>query len=140
MDIGDSIRDSDGKKAAREISQYGNIMLPVDFRTARKKMLDIGPESETIFGSVLIRAKTIVWNGPFGQIENKKFSRGTLAIARAIAGNRRAFSIAGGGETVMFLKKYKLDKKFNFISTGGGAMLEFLAGKKLPGLEALKRR
>ncbi|MFZ1074933.1 MAG: phosphoglycerate kinase, partial [Minisyncoccia bacterium] len=62
----------------------------------------------------------------------------SIAIARAIGRNRHAFSVSGGGETVMFLKKYKLDKKCSFISTGGGAMVDFLAGKKLPGIEALK--
>ena len=103
-------------------------------------MLDIGPESERIFAGVLKHAKTFVWNGPFGAIEEKRFRYGTLAIVHAITNNRRAFKVAGGGETVMFLKRYKLDKKFDFISTGGGAMLEFLAGKKLPGIEALKRR
>ena len=61
-------------------------------------------------------------------------------MAQAIAANRRAFSVAGGGETVMFLKKNHLDRKFSFISTGGGAMLDFLAGEKLPGIEALKRQ
>ena len=74
-----------------------------------------------------------------GLIERKKFEHGNLAVAKAIAANRRAFSLTGGGETVAFLKKHKLDKKFSFISTGGGAFLEFLAGEKLPAIEALKR-
>ncbi len=72
-------------------------------------------------------------------IDRKPYDRGSAAIARAIAKNKHAFSVAGGGETVMFLKKIKLDKKFSFISTGGGAMMEFLAGEKLPGIEALKK-
>ena len=83
-------------------------------------------------------AKTIIWNGPLGDIRRKRFEKGTVEIAKSIASNKRAFIIVGGGETVMFLKKLKLDKKINFISTGGGAMLDFLAGKKLPGIKALE--
>lgn len=73
-----------------------------------------------------------------GFIEKKKFAAGNLIVAKAIAANRRAFSLTGGGETVAFLKEHKLDKKFSFLSTGGGAFLEFLAGEKLPAIEALK--
>lgn len=73
-----------------------------------------------------------------GLIERKPFDKGTLAVARAIAANRKAFTLTGGGETVMFLRKHRLHGKFSFISTGGGALLEFLAGKKLPGIAALE--
>lgn len=82
------------------------------------------------------KAKTVIWNGPLGDIGDRRFKTGTEKIAKCLAG--KTFSIVGGGETVMFLKKIKLDRKINFISTGGGAMLDFLAGKKLPGIEALK--
>ncbi|MFN3605557.1 MAG: phosphoglycerate kinase, partial [Leptonema sp. (in: bacteria)] len=81
-----------------------------------------------------------IWNGPLGKIEEKPFMLGTLKIAQAIVNNKKTLSIVGGGETITFLKKQKLDKKIKFISTGGGAMLEFLAGKKLPGIEALKNK
>ena len=74
-----------------------------------------------------------------GAFEEKGFSGGSLAVAKAIAGNKKAFSVVGGGETVSFLEKYGFSKKFSFISTGGGAMLDFLAGKKLPGIEALEK-
>jgi len=82
--------------------------------------------------------RTVIWSGPMGFIEKKKFAKGNLAVAKAIAANKEAFTLTGGGETVMFLKKAKLDRKFSFISTGGGAMLDFLAGEPLPGIEALK--
>lgn len=136
--IGDSIADRADKKDFAPILKYKNIVLPMDFRMSNKKILDIGEKTAVLFGQAISQAKTIIWNGPLGLIEDKRFDDGTIAIARAIGKNRRAYSLAGGGETVMFLKKYKLDKNFSFISTGGGAMLEFLAGEKLPGIEALK--
>ena len=82
-------------------------------------------------------AKTIFWNGPLGMIEEKEFSQGSEEIARAII-KSNAFSIVGGGETVEFINRLSLAKKFNHLSTGGGAMLEFLSGEELPGLKALK--
>jgi len=74
-----------------------------------------------------------------GLFEKRRFEKGSMAIARAIVSNKKCFSLAGGGETVMFLRKYGFFDKFNFVSTGGGAMLEFLAGEKLPGIEALNK-
>lgn len=123
----------------KTIVNYKNIVLPIDHRIGRGAILDIGPKTQRIYSNIIKRARTIIWSGPMGLIEDKKFSFGTLAVARAIAKNKKAFSVVGGGETVMFLKKHKLDKKFSFISTGGGAMLEFLAGKKLAGIEALRK-
>ncbi len=123
----------------KRILKYKNLFLPMDWRMEKNAILDIGPKTIRLYTRKLKNAKTIIWAGPMGYIEKKKFAHGNLAVARAIALNRRAFSVTGGGETVMFLKKHKLDKKFSFLSTGGGAMLEFLAGKKLPGVEALKR-
>ncbi|MDE2001692.1 MAG: phosphoglycerate kinase [Patescibacteria group bacterium] len=114
------------------------LMLPVDFRRDETGAVrDIGPKTEKVFCAELRRAKTILWNGPLGNIDDIRFRRGTKAIASCVA-KSKGFTIAGGGETVMFLKKLKLDKKISFISTGGGAMLDFLAGKKMPGIEALK--
>ena len=102
------------------------------------RILDIGKRTEIYFSKIVGRAKTIIWSGPLGFVEKKPYENGSVAVARAILRNKKAFSLAGGGETVMFLKKYGFDKKFSFISTGGGAMLEFLEGKKLPGIKALE--
>lgn len=137
--IGHSAADQNPDPIIKEIVRYKNLLLPVDYNVARNALLDIGPRSVRFFGKKIKSAGTIIWNGPFGVIEKRKFQAGTLGIARAIAANRKAFSLVGGGETVMFAKKHRLDKKFSFISTGGGAMLEFLAGKKLPGIAALER-
>ncbi|HDZ54734.1 MAG TPA: phosphoglycerate kinase [Candidatus Nealsonbacteria bacterium] len=98
---------------------------------------DIGPETIKLFQEKISLAKTIFWNGPLGRIEEKSFSKGTEEIAKAIA-QSRAFSVAGGRETVEFIGKLDLTSKFTHVSTGGGAMLTFLSGEKLPGIEALK--
>jgi len=140
VDVKKSRRDENGSNlfAMQRVAGMKKVVVPHDWRTDNDAILDIGPETAAEFGKHIASARTILWSGPMGLIERKSFCKGTLAVARAIAANRRAFSVAGGGETVMFLKKYKLDKKFRFISTGGGAMLEFLAGKRLPGIETLK--
>lgn len=114
------------------------ILLPRDFRRDAGVIRDLGPKSLSDFVKAINKAKTIIWNGPIGDIGQKRFQNGTRVIAGAVVKNRQAFKVVGGGETVMFLKKLKLDKKINFISTGGGAMLDFLAGKKLPGIEVFK--
>ncbi len=100
-------------------------------------MLDIGPETIKVFSQVIKLAKTVIWNGPLGKFEDERFAKGSLAIADAII-KSRAFSIIGGGDTSVFLRKYNLIKEFDFVSTGGGAMLTFLEGEKLPGIEALR--
>ncbi|MDD2730672.1 MAG: phosphoglycerate kinase [Candidatus Portnoybacteria bacterium] len=100
-------------------------------------LLDIGPETESLFGRIIAKAKMVVWNGPMGMFENEAFAHGTQAVAEAIS-RSGAFSVVGGGETVAYLEKIKLINKFSFVSTGGGAMMEFLSGKRLPGLTALK--
>lgn len=138
IDIKDSVADRQNSSRFRPFLRYSNIILPVDFVFFGRKILDVGDKTSRVFSAKITEAKTIIWNGPFGVIEKSRFQKGTLEMAKAIARNRRAFSVAGGGETVMFLKNYGLDKKFSFVSTGGGAMLDFLAGKKLPGIEALK--
>lgn len=101
-------------------------------------VFDIGPETIKIFKKVLQSAETILWNGPLGMHEDKRFEQGTKTIADAIVRNYSALKIAGGGETVSVINTFGLSDKFDFLSTGGGAMLEFLAGEKLPGIEALK--
>ena len=135
-----SLRDKQGDAAAvKTILRYPNLVLPVDYAWRKDAIVDIGPKSCALFKKGIEAAKTIVWSGPFGLIDQKPYDQGSRAVARAIAKNRKAVSIAGGGETVMFLKRIRLDKKFTFLSTGGGAMLDFLAGEKLPGIEALKK-
>jgi len=110
------------------------IVFPVDETGGGK---DIGPETIKLFQEKISQAKTIFWNGPLGKIEDEEFAKGTAEIAKAIA-QSKAFSVVGGGETVEFITKLGLVQKFSHVSSGGGAMLTFLSGDKLPGLEALK--
>jgi phosphoglycerate kinase len=131
-------KDKGDLKILKQTIKYPNVFLPVDWKSEKGNILDIGPLTVKMFARKISAARTIIWSGPMGFMEKKKFAVGNLAIAKAIATNRKAFSLTGGGETVAFLKKHKIDKKFSFISTGGGAFLEFMAGKKLPGIEALK--
>lgn len=139
LDIGRSIVEKKAFRDAKQILEYKNIVLPKDFAKADSSLLDIGKESIMLFSRYIAMAKTVVWNGPMGLIEKDKFRRGTAKIAEAIIANKKCFSVVGGGETIMFLKKIGLDKKIGFISTGGGAMIEYLSGKELPGLRALER-
>jgi phosphoglycerate kinase len=102
-------------------------------------IFDIGPESAAALAEVLKTAGTIVWNGPVGVFEFDQFGEGTKAIAMAIA-DSPAFSIAGGGDTLAAVDKYNITDKVSYISTGGGAFLEFLEGKKLPAVAILEER
>ena len=102
--------------------------------------LDIGPESVELFSEEISRAATIVWNGPMGVFEIPQFAKGTFRVARAVADNAGATSIIGGGESVSAAKAAGVADKISHISTGGGASLEFLEGKVLPGVEALTNK
>jgi phosphoglycerate kinase len=102
-------------------------------------IFDIGPDSAAALSSILENAGTIVWNGPVGVFEFDQFGAGTKAIAEAIA-KSEAFSIAGGGDTLAAIDKYDVAEQISYISTGGGAFLEFLEGKKLPAVEILEQR
>ena len=102
-------------------------------------ILDIGPETAANFATILQTAGTIIWNGPVGVFEIDQFGAGTEVIARAIA-NSAAFSVAGGGDTLAAIDKYGIADDVSYISTGGGAFLEFVEGKKLPAVEMLENR
>ena len=102
-------------------------------------ILDIGPKSAAKLAGYIGQAGTVVWNGPVGVFEFEQFARGTETLARAIAGSK-AFSIAGGGDTLAAIARFGVGDKISYISTGGGAFLEFLEGKTLPAVEALEER
>ena len=102
--------------------------------------VDIGPVTVKLFSEEIAKAKTVIWNGPMGVFEIKESSKGTFEIAQAMASNSTAKNIIGGGDSVKAVKKAKLDDKMTFISTGGGASLELLEGKVLPGVAALQEK
>jgi phosphoglycerate kinase len=102
-------------------------------------ILDIGPATAASYAGLLRKAGTIVWNGPVGVFEFAAFENGTRAIAEAIASSG-AFSLAGGGDTLAAIAKYGVTDRIGYISTGGGAFLEFLEGKTLPAVEILEQR
>ena len=103
--------------------------------------LDIGPKAIEVFSQVILLSKTILWNGPMGVFEMSNFSKGTETIAKKVAEatSKGAFSLIGGGDSVAAINQFKLNVQVSFISTGGGAMLEYFEGKKLPGIAAIKR-
>ena len=107
--------------------------------TSDDMIFDIGPDTASALAKIIANAGTVVWNGPVGVFEFDQFGNGTRAIAQAIA-NSSAFSIAGGGDTLAAIDKYGIADKVSYISTGGGAFLEFLEGKKLPAVEMLESR
>jgi phosphoglycerate kinase len=163
MKIGKSLAEPDLVDEARKImaalrAKGGDVPLPVDVVCAKEfsatakaetkpvagvveddMILDIGPESAKALAKLLASAGTIVWNGPVGVFEFDPFSHGTRTIAEAIAASK-AFSLAGGGDTVAAIAKYGITDRIDYISTGGGAFLEFLEGKTLPAIEVLERR
>lgn len=138
QDVGESLVDENVKELLSGLDLNNpKLVMPSDYNISENKILDIGPESIDNFSEILKNAKTIIWNGPMGLFENDKFATGTKAVAQVIA-NSSAFKLIGGGDTITAIDKFGLSGRFDFVSTGGGAMLAFLAGEKLPGLEALK--
>ena len=163
LQIGRSLADAAHVGEAREVidmmkARGAQVPLPVDVVVASDvsvlaranriaatevrpddKILDIGPQTAAILAAIIAKAGTIVWNGPIGVFEYDQFAGGTKAIAHAIA-NSKAFSIAGGGDTLAAAVKFGIADKISYISTGGGAFLEFLEGKSLPAVEILVQR
>ncbi len=160
--VGKSLVEEDKLGLAKELlseaeSKHVRLLLPIDHVVAQKiedtaktqtvkdsegippdqMGLDIGPETVAAFSREIAAAKTIVWNGPMGVFEVAPFAKGTMKIAQAVAANSNAISIVGGGDSVAAVHQSGVADKITHISTGGGASLEFLEGKKLPGVEAL---
>ena len=124
----------DDTKAAHDVKRDG---IPT-----REAMLDIGPATEKAFAEIITSAKTVVWNGPMGVFEKPPFDKGTRAVANALAAapKRGATTIVGGGDSAAAVAELKLEDQMSHVSTGGGASLEFLEGKTLPGVAALEDR
>lgn len=156
--IGDSVIQKEGVHTARDIirNYKEKIIIPKDVVVGRnlesrgtvrkineikpgEKIFDIGPATILEYSKFIKGAATIIWNGPMGVCEYKSFSHGTYALARLIASRakRKTFVVAGGGETIQALDQTTLKDNIDFISTGGGSMLDLLGGEKLPGVEAL---
>jgi phosphoglycerate kinase len=161
-EVGKSLLEADKLELANQILEKARankikFLLPIDHVVADKlepsartslveegqsippeKMgLDIGPQTRELFADEIMAARTIVWNGPMGVFEIEPFAKGTLAVAEAVAENPGATSIVGGGDTVAAVQKAGVADRISHISTGGGASLEFLEGKTLPGVAAL---
>lgn len=118
------------------------VLLPTDFNPKGKESerLDIGDETISAYIEEIKNAKTIVWNGPLGKFEDQEASEGTKQICRAIADNEEALQVIGGGETLEAVSRFSEFSHFDYVSMSGGAMLEYLSGKTLPGIEALEDR
>lgn len=125
---------------AKEFSESATATIkPVSEVAADDLILDIGPETAARYAEIIKAAGTIVWNGPVGVFEIEQFSHGTQTVAKAVA-ESKGFSIAGGGDTLAAIEKYGIEDKVSYTSTGGGAFLEFLEGKKLPAVAMLESR
>jgi phosphoglycerate kinase len=157
LPVGKSLAEKDLVDEARRIMQATRVPLPVDVVVGRSladargdikpadavgaddMILDIGPRTAQTLAASLQEAGTIVWNGPVGVFENDAFARGTATIAQAIA-DSKGFCIAGGGDTVAAINKFGIAERIGYISTAGGAFLEFLEGKTLPAVAVLEER
>jgi phosphoglycerate kinase len=164
-EIGNSLCEDDKLETAKELLKKAaslgvKIILPVDqviadqfdneAKTSLSEIsdgregwmgLDIGAQSIVLFSEVIENSKTILWNGPMGVFEMPQFQKGTVEIAIAIAqaSDKGAFSLVGGGDSVAAINKFNLAEKISYVSTGGGAMLEYMEGKILPGIEAIRK-
>lgn len=154
-EIGKSLVEEDKVELAKELLERadGKIILPIDFGViedfenippeyvseipANKESLDIGPKTIELFRNELAGAKTVVWNGPMGVFEMSNFAKGTIGVCEAIANLEEATTIIGGGDSAAAAIQLGFAEKFSHISTGGGASLEYLEGKALPGVEAI---
>jgi len=158
LPVGKSLYEADLVDTAKAIAAKVSVPLPVDVVVAKAfaedaeatvkavkdvaeddMILDIGPQTAAMFAEMLKASQTILWNGPVGVFEFDQFGNGTKALALAIA-ESPAFSIAGGGDTLAAIDKYGVAEKISYISTGGGAFLEFVEGKVLPAVEVLEQR
>lgn len=124
------------ERFSENTESYVRLVSQID---DNEKVFDVGPDTIKNFIGIIKKAKTILWNGPIGAFEIEEFSKGTQAIAKAIA-ESKAFKVAGGGDTLAAIEKYKISNKIDYISTGGGAFLSYLEGKKLPVIAALEER
>jgi phosphoglycerate kinase len=125
---------------AKEFSAVAEAdVKPVSRVAANEMILDIGPDSAEQMAKLIAEAGTVLWNGPVGVFEFDQFGEGTRTLANAIA-RSKAFSLAGGGDTLAAIEKYGVEDSISYISTGGGAFLEFVEGKKLPAVDILERR
>lgn len=138
LPIGDSIYEKKKIKYAKGLLKNKKIILPADYLVENRKILDVGSETTKIYSQIIKKSKTIIWNGPLGYIEDKKFRKSSETIADTIMISQ-AFAVIGGGETAALFMAKRLPGNI-FISTGGGAMLEYLAGKNLPGIKALNNK
>lgn len=136
LPIGDSIYEPNMIPVAKKIMRSGKVILPMDVVVFERRIVDNGMGTTEEWKEIVSNAKTIIWNGPLGVIEDKRFAKGSVDIAKAIA-KSKAFSVVGGGETSLAFAKVAL-KNNTFLSTGGGAMLEYLSGMQLPGIEVLR--
>ena len=156
--VGKSLHEADLLDTAKAIAAKVAVPLPVDVVVAKEfaesaeatvkgihevadddMILDIGPKTAAMFAEMLKASQTILWNGPVGVFEFEQFGNGTRVLAQAIA-ESPAFSIAGGGDTLAAIDKYAVAERISYISTGGGAFLEFVEGKVLPAVEVLEQR
>jgi len=153
IDVGSSLLSDIDSDEIRKINIENNkLRIPVDAvvcdnknkvvlsaigKVGDNKILDVGFETAELYSKIILDSKTIIWNGPMGLFEKENFSLGTKAISEAVA-KAKGYTIIGGGDTIAAVHKFGDLEKINYVCTGGGAMLEFLAGKKLPGLEILE--
>ena len=158
VNVGKSLFEPDLIETAQALMDTTSIPMPTDVIVAKEfdakavavtklvidiedddMILDIGPETAMHFAKIIRNMRTIIWNGPVGVFEFEQFSNGTQAVAKAIA-DSAGFSIAGGGETIAAIDKYEITDKVSYISTGGGAFLEYVQGAVLPAVEILEKR